>query len=359
MKHAYTATAIALALLATSHHANAEQFWSSKIVPINETVNDTNPVELGLRVCFEKPGFVTAVRFYKGPQNSGPHTGSIWNANGDRLASVAFPTVLPKGWQDAELAEPLRISSADVGSEFVVSYFAPNGYYSGDNDWFTDRYVLTHGVTAFPNNARGPNGVYRYGATGGFPNQTYRASNYWVDLKYTPDSPISVWPNGAGILGACLRPAVLEDTDTAPVELGVRFTARTDGKIRGVRFYRGPGNTFPAQGYPVRIWTENGQELGAGSARISQNPASGWLTGPLNREVEVQAGQTYIASYHAPNGRYAVTENMFSNGFSIGSYVAAYPQGGVYRYGPSGSFPNEVYRDSNYWVDVVFVPNQL
>ena len=31
----------------------------------------------------------------------------------------------------------------------------------------------------------GPNGVYAYGA-GGFPSQTYNASNYWVDVVYTP-----------------------------------------------------------------------------------------------------------------------------------------------------------------------------
>jgi hypothetical protein len=31
--------------------------------------------------------------------------------------------------------------------------------------------------------------VYRYGASIAFPNQTYQASNYWVDVAFTPSAP--------------------------------------------------------------------------------------------------------------------------------------------------------------------------
>jgi hypothetical protein len=30
----------------------------------------------------------------------------------------------------------------------------------------------------------GPNGVYAYGSTSSFPNQTWNASNYWVDVVF-------------------------------------------------------------------------------------------------------------------------------------------------------------------------------
>ncbi|MDQ3932901.1 MAG: DUF4082 domain-containing protein, partial [Actinomycetota bacterium] len=34
-------------------------------------------------------------------------------------------------------------------------------------------------------NTSGGNGVYRYG-TSGFPTSSYNASNYWVDVTFTP-----------------------------------------------------------------------------------------------------------------------------------------------------------------------------
>ena len=30
----------------------------------------------------------------------------------------------------------------------------------------------------------GPNGVYRYGAGGVFPTDTYQSTNYWVDVVF-------------------------------------------------------------------------------------------------------------------------------------------------------------------------------
>ena len=44
---------------------------------------------------------------------------------------------------------------------------------------------MTGPLTALADGAAGGNGVYRYGA-GGFPDQTYNASNYWVDVVFGP-----------------------------------------------------------------------------------------------------------------------------------------------------------------------------
>jgi hypothetical protein len=49
---------------------------------------------------------------------------------------------------------------------------------------------VTNGpLTALANGTDGANGVFRYTTTGAFPNQTYNASNYWVDVVFTTSAP--------------------------------------------------------------------------------------------------------------------------------------------------------------------------
>jgi hypothetical protein len=38
---------------------------------------------------------------------------------------------------------------------------------------------------ALANGVDGPNGVYLYSSTSGFPINTYNSTNYWVDIVYT------------------------------------------------------------------------------------------------------------------------------------------------------------------------------
>ena len=47
-------------------------------------------VELGVKFTPEENGFVTGVRFYKAPANTGTHVGSLWSASGTLLASATF-----------------------------------------------------------------------------------------------------------------------------------------------------------------------------------------------------------------------------------------------------------------------------
>ena len=75
--------------------------------------------------------------------------------------------------------------------------------------------------------------------------------------------------------------------------------------------------------------------------------------------VAITANTTYVASYHAPRGNYAVSEDFFAAGAVNNPPLRALGNGedggnGLYGYGPSGTFPTGVYRTENYWVDVVF-----
>ena len=75
--------------------------------------------------------------------------------------------------------------------------------------------------------------------------------------------------------------------------------------------------------------------------------------------MAVTANTTYVASYYAPNGRYAVDEHYFAaTGVDTGPLHALRDGvdggNGLYRYGTGGGFPTETYQAGNYWVDVVF-----
>ena len=45
--------------------------------------NDPNAVELGVKFRSDVNGFITALRFYKSPQDVGPHVGNLWSASAD------------------------------------------------------------------------------------------------------------------------------------------------------------------------------------------------------------------------------------------------------------------------------------
>ncbi|MBN9520556.1 DUF4082 domain-containing protein [bacterium] len=91
---------------------------------------------------------------------------------------------------------------------------------------------------------------------------------------------------------------------------------------------------------------------------FANETASGWQQAALATPVALAAGQTYVVSYSAPAGHYAVTNNYFAASYTSGPLVAPSSAtaggNGVYRYGPGGVFPTQTYNASNYWVDVVF-----
>ena len=61
----------------------------------------------------------------------------------------------------------------------------------------------------------------------------------------------SVWSNSA-------VPTILADTDTAAVELGVKFQSSVAGNITGLSFYKCTGNTGTHVG---NLWTAAGTSL--------------------------------------------------------------------------------------------------
>jgi hypothetical protein len=148
----------------------------SGLTPASTSIDDSGAVELGTAFTPSVDGTVMAIQFFKGAGNTGTHTGSIWSASGTRLATVTFAGETDSGWQTATLATPLPLTA---GQTYVVSYFAPNGHYSATGGFFGSDWTAGPLTAPATNNGR-----YLYAAGGGFPNSTYGASNYFVDVVF-------------------------------------------------------------------------------------------------------------------------------------------------------------------------------
>ena len=146
------------------------------LTPANASADDNGPLEVGAAFTPSVNGNVTGVSFYKGDGNMGTHTGSIWSSDGTRLATVTFTNETASGWQTAKLATPLAVSA---GTTYVVSYYAPNGHYSTTPGFFSNPWISGPLTAPSVNNGR-----YLYASGGGFPSNSYNATNYFVDVVF-------------------------------------------------------------------------------------------------------------------------------------------------------------------------------
>jgi thermitase len=140
-------------------------------------------VEIGVRFRTTVPGYVTGVRFYKPSGASGTHVGSLWSETGARLADAVFAGETASGWQQVSFAAPVPVAA---GVTYVASYHAPTGHYAATLGYFGAE--VSSGPLRAPagGGADGGNGVHYYATSPTFPTATYSATNYWVDVVFTP-----------------------------------------------------------------------------------------------------------------------------------------------------------------------------
>ncbi|MGW4160272.1 DUF4082 domain-containing protein [Streptomyces sp. NPDC004788] len=429
--------------------------WPASATPGQPNGGDGSSVELGVKVRSSVPGTITGVRFYKSSVNTGTHKGSLWSSSGQLLATGTFSGETASGWQQLKFASPVPVKA---NTTYVASYFAPNGGYAYDADYFAAKDAGLAPLTALKSGTDGGNGVYKYGSTSGFPSQASSGANYWVDAiletgsastapptvtartpaagatGVSPTAPLSATfsesldgdslvftvkdPNGTAVPGRATLssdgktaaftlssqlalgttytasvqaadlwgnamaapvtwtfttgttpppancPCTLWSADAVParasetsdansLEVGTRFESALAGKVTGVTFYKGAGNTGTHTG---SLWTDSGTLLATGT--FTGETASGWQKLTFATPVSITAGTRYVVSYHAPNGNYA------SDGGYFGSAHLEYPltapadasgsANGVYRYGTASAFPTSSYNSTNYWVGPVF-----
>jgi hypothetical protein len=152
--------------------------FSTLARPTNQSATGT--YELGVKIRVDQPLTLRAIRFYKGVGETGGHVGTVWTANGFVLASVGFSGESASGWQQQALPSPLQLQP---NTTYVVSVNSNSRYAVTQNG-------LASQVSSGPLHtvADGLNGVYST-AVGGFPNQSYVSSNYFVDAVIASGPP--------------------------------------------------------------------------------------------------------------------------------------------------------------------------
>ncbi len=133
-----------------------------------------------MRFTTSVAGTVSAIKFYKGTQDTGTHTGSLWSSTGTKLATVTFANETASGWQTATFSSPVALTA---GTTYTASYHTNAGRYSNTGNFFTA--AATSGPLTAPATT---NGVYAYGSTSLFPTNTYNRTNYWVDVVFNPSA---------------------------------------------------------------------------------------------------------------------------------------------------------------------------
>jgi hypothetical protein len=153
--------------------------FSAATVPTMVTTNDANAYELGVTFSPSVNGTITGVKFYKGPQNTGTHTGTLWSTGGVALATGTYTGETASGWQTLTFTTPVAVTA---GTTYIASYTTTTGFYSSDNGYFNRTAVNSPPLSATANVAGSPNGVYAVGS--GFPTNSFGGSNYWVDVVF-------------------------------------------------------------------------------------------------------------------------------------------------------------------------------
>ena len=178
-----TATTEAIATVEPSPTVAKEfngSVWGEATTPSEITASDSNAVELGVKFQSDMAGFVTGIRFYKGPRNTGTHVGNLWTSSGQLLATATFTNETASGWQQVDFVTPQPITA---NTTYVASYHTKAGFYSVDKSFFSAGEVANPPLRFLAEGDESGNGVFQYGA-GGFPTESSNSSNYWVDVVF-------------------------------------------------------------------------------------------------------------------------------------------------------------------------------
>ena len=172
------------ALSITVASAATVTIWSSSTVPGLVDSGPDSAVQLGVKFRSDVAGTIRGIRFYKAAANTGTQVASLWSSTGTRLATANFTNETASGWQQVNFATPVAINA---NTTYVASYHTTTGHYSINTNYFASAGADNAPLHALANGVSGGNGVYRYGASNVFPDQTFNTSNYWVDVVFQPN----------------------------------------------------------------------------------------------------------------------------------------------------------------------------
>ena len=149
-------------------------------------------------------------------------------------------------------------------------------------------------------------------------------------------------------------PSNANATDGVPYELGMKFKSTKAGKILAVRYYKAASDTGTHGG---KIWSATGTLLA--SITFTGETASGWQEKALASPLTIAANTTYVVSVNV-GGYFPITTNSFPPSPSLpltNGSLSVVNDGANGVFGAPAVFPTSSYQNSNYFRDVVFLPN--
>lgn len=153
------------------------------------------------------------------------------------------------------------------------------------------------------------------------------------------------------LFGAGTVPSEPPAANSAPVELGVRFSvaapAAGDYQVTAVRFYRDPSE--PMIENRVFVYDKDG-ELVAQGIFVGEGGPTGVVDVRLQEPLTLRPGDTYTASYLAQDGGYSYEYGTFESPIEVGP-ITFPTDAGVLRYG--GGFPSFSRAGMSYYVSPV------
>ena len=112
--------------------------WSTSTTPTTIDEGASQALTVGTKFVPSTSGYITGVEFYKASTNTGTHTGSLWSSTGTLLATGTFTNETASGWQTLTFTTPVAVTA---GTTYVASYFAPNGHFSVNANYFASAFT--------------------------------------------------------------------------------------------------------------------------------------------------------------------------------------------------------------------------
>ncbi len=197
--------------------------WPNNSTPAVPDYFGTVPIELGVKFQASFNAVVTGLRFYKGPANTGTHTGHLWTSSGILLATATFTNESASGWQTVNFSAPVAITANTI---YIASYHSSSGRFSYTTNAFTT--PLVNGpLTAPAHSTANPNGVFKQGPNGSFPTSGSNNLNYWVDVVIVPNTgltPTPILPTATPVTPTTTPMTTLTKTNTPIVPTATKTT---------------------------------------------------------------------------------------------------------------------------------------
>lgn len=144
-----------------------------------DEIDDTSPVNLGMRFTVSEAGFIHAVRLWKRETDGTGQTGYLWTNTGDLLGSADFPDE-GLGWIEAPFETPIAM---EASTTYVIAVHSPSGHFVRTFGAMAVE-VSNPPITAIADGVDGFTGTYAYGSAGIFPTNDGFANNYFLDFRF-------------------------------------------------------------------------------------------------------------------------------------------------------------------------------